>query len=57
MLIEKLPENLHQRPHFTQFWESGGQGYFSQFVVGQASSIMADVDVSGDPGLGLKKNI
>ena len=49
MLIEKLPENLHQRPHFTQFWESGGQGYFSQFVVGQASSIVSDVDAFGEP--------
>ena len=38
--------------HFMQFRESAGQGYFLQFGIGQASSILADVDVSGDPVLG-----
>ena len=52
MLIKNLLENLHQMLHFMQFRESAGQEYFSQFGTGQASSILADVDVSGDPGLG-----
>ena len=38
-----------------QFWESAGQGYFSRLVVGQASRIMSDVDVSGKPRLGSEK--
>ena len=39
MLIKNLPENLHQRPHFEQFWVAAGQEHaFDQIQLSGSSS-------------------